>query len=262
MPLFNPFTQQTPLPAIGEGYETATLDLKLAGQIAGGFHLAKDVAAFANHQGGTLLMGVGEKNGRVEVYQPLDEAKANELQKATSEAVRNRCSPKPFVDLVRRAHGGGWLLAVNVSPFVGQPVGVAVTCKKEHDDYGGRAYVFPVRTGVDSTYLLPEQLPMFMLPDVRRAAILLNRVPEGARVRVAIGLQGGMPGGRQLYANMGRIDEAENAVTFEEAESVEDQPFLLHNVPKDRARLVLPLDQVRTVVREGELWLVSVHAYQ
>jgi hypothetical protein len=63
---------------------------------------------------------------------------------------------------------------VNVWPYVGQVIGVAVKCRREHDDYGDEAYVFPVRVGVDSVYLLPEQLPMFMLPEVRRAAILLR----------------------------------------------------------------------------------------
>ena len=101
----------------------------------------------------------GERNGRVEVYQPLDDAKVSELQKVTSEAVRDRCSPKPSFDFVRRSHAGGWLLAVNVSRYAGQPVGVSVTCKKDHDGYGGRAFVFPVHVGVDTWYLAPEQLP-------------------------------------------------------------------------------------------------------
>ena len=68
MSLFQPLAETSRLPDVGEGYERATLDLKLKGEVKKGFHLAKDVAAFANHLGGTLLIGAKEKDGRVDFY--------------------------------------------------------------------------------------------------------------------------------------------------------------------------------------------------
>jgi schlafen family protein len=237
MPRFEPYGETTPLPAEGEGYERAMLDLKRT--IKNGFHLAKDVAAFANHLGGTLLVGAEEINGCVGRYHPLDDAKVSEAQKAASESVRDRCSPRPLVDFARIPRGSGVILAVNVWPYIGQVVGVAVKCSKANEGYGGNAFVFPMRTGVDSPYLLPEQLPMFMTPGVRRTVLLLQRIPAGEAVRVkqSTGV---------LLFRMGEVDEMGNAVRF---------------LGDKIADWVVALDQVRTVVQEINGWLVVVDVY-
>jgi len=242
MPMFDPYTEQTVLPAVGDGYERATIDLKLKGQLKPGFEVAKDVAAFANHLGGTLLVGAKELNGCVEMYQPLDEAAASDVQKAASEAVMDRCSPRPIFDFVRIRHGDGFVLAVNVWPYIGQPVGVAVKCLKCHDDFGGRAFVFPMRIGDRSDYLLPEQLPMFMLPEVRRAVILLQRIPVGEALRFRIG--NSYP---EKRGKMGSLDEASNAVTFD----------WVNGGVRER----WPISEVRTVVKNDLGWLVVFNAF-
>jgi hypothetical protein len=235
----------TPLPAIGDGYERATLDLKLRVDAKKGFHAAKDVAAFANHLGGTLLVGAQETNGCVGKYEPLDEPTANASHAAISQAVRDRCSPRPLIDFVRRPHQAGIVLAVNVWPYIGQVIGVAVKCRKEHDGYGDDAYVFPVRVGVDSVYLLPEQLPMFMLPEVRRVVILLQRIPQGEPVRVRIGTY---PEGAIFDASMGDVNELANAVIV----------FKDSKISNPR---IFPLDQVSTVVKDEHGWLIVVRKY-
>jgi hypothetical protein len=252
--IYERVTETSPLPEIGQGYERAVLDLKLEGQVVKGFHLAKDVAAFANHLGGTLLIGAGEAHGRVAVYKPMVEAVVNDLQKAVSEAVRDRCSPRPFYDFVRRSRDGGWLLAVNVNPYIGQPVAVSVKCIKDHDGYGGDAFVFPVRAGVDSTYLLPEQLPMFMTPDVRKAVILLSRIPRKSRVNVNQGILG-TSGAAAFIAMMGDIDQENNALTLLGCAA---GPGL----GLETSVRTFPLDLVRTAVKETDGWRICIHAFQ
>jgi len=100
-------------------------------------------------------------------------------QDAYSKAL-SRCHPRPLVDFVRYPVPGGFVLAVNVSPYLGQPVEWQVNCRKADEGYGGEAYAFPVRSGIDSIYLTPEQIPMFSQPEIRRAAILLNGIPPGS----------------------------------------------------------------------------------
>lgn len=249
MPRFEPLTDASQLPPIGGGVEHATFDLKAKASTKG-FHLAKDVAAFANHLGGTLLIGVAETNGVVSALTPLTDADANDAQNAISRAVRDRCSPRPLVDFVRLAVPGGGVLAVNVWPYVGQLVGVAVHCDKAKDDFGDDAYVFPMRVGSDSTYLLPEQLPMFMLPEVRRAVILLQAIPKGALVyaRCHLSFQGSFEEGDYTIE---KIDEAQNAIHLRGANQTTRSPSY-------------PLDHVRTVFWQADrgVWHVSIRSYQ
>ena len=43
------------------------------------------------------------------------------------------------------------------------------------------SYAFPYRSGTDTVYLTPEQLPMITIPEVRRVAILLSSIPAEKR---------------------------------------------------------------------------------
>ena len=251
MPRFEPFTEATPLPLVGEGYERAVLDLKGRGGVARAFHKAKDVAAFANHLGGTLLIGAKETAGRVGEYEPLDEATVATMQKEFSEAVRDRCSPRPLVDFARIPFGAGFVLAVNVWPYTGQVVGVRVTADKAAEGYGDDAYVFPIRVGVDSSYLLPEQLPMFMLPEVRRAVILLNAIPKDYPVKVCVGRR--IAGERHDESEMilDEVDEIENVVSF-----------LPPNGSRGAGQKSYPLDKVNTVFKDPiRGWRIYIHKF-
>jgi predicted HTH transcriptional regulator len=122
MPLFVPWTDASTLPAVGAGpIERATLDMKLELPTVDRFHMAKDVAAFANHVGGTLLVGVLEKGGIVRRHQPMTPVAAAALQREFDEAVRDRCRPLPVIDFasVPAPDAAGVVLAVNVSPYFG-----------------------------------------------------------------------------------------------------------------------------------------------
>src|SRR5947209_3105685 len=110
MPVFIPYTDSTSLPAIGAGFEQAVLDFKLEAETTDAFQRAKDVAAFANHLGGTLLVGAKEANGVVAAYVPLTFAVATQVQDGFSQAVSQRCSPRPLIDFARVPSGAGVVL--------------------------------------------------------------------------------------------------------------------------------------------------------
>jgi hypothetical protein len=248
---FVPITKPDDLPKPGEGYERATLDLKTTAVSRPGFHHAKDVAAFANHLGGTLVIGAQESAGRVGQYVPLTETSASAIQAAFSQAVRDRCSPRPLIDFVRVAIPGGVVLAVNVWPYIGQVVGVRVKCDKSAEGFGDDAYVFPMRVGVDSAYLLPEQLPMLMLPEVRRVAVLLQGIANDSQVEVIVLRRSPeRPPAVTYTGTVESIDEVRNRVVFSVAAGGGYMPQ------------AMPLDHVETVFeqRKGH-WRVVVRSF-
>lgn len=181
MPAFTPMNPATPLPAPGAGTEHALLDLK-KGLSAKDFHNAKDVAAFANNLGGTLLVGAEEDGAaRVLRYHPFSATDVTRLEEQITRAVDARCRPKPLVDFARIPHGQGFVLAVNVWPSIAAPIGVSVKADGV-DGFGGTAWVFPVRIANQSIWLDSDNLPMHMLPALRRTLILLSSIPAGEPV--------------------------------------------------------------------------------
>ncbi len=183
MPAFKPILSELDLPRVGEGHERSVLDLKASLDLAKTANMAIDVAAFANHLGGTLIVGAREKDGRVDAYVPVPESEANKRKEAISQAVAQRCRPAPRLDAVILPHGNEFVLAVNVWPQLNPVVGVRVDSQKDSGGYGGKAWVFPVRTGTNAHYISPENLAMYMLPQVRRTAVLLSRITPGQRIR-------------------------------------------------------------------------------
>jgi hypothetical protein len=251
--LFTPILDASRLPKRGEGYERATLDLKETASPKPGFHHAKDVAAFANHLGGTLLIGAQETDGRIGEYKPLTEQTVTAIQAAFSQAVRDRCSPHPLFDFARFPLDGGVVLAVNVWPYIGQVVGVAVKNEKRQDGFGEDSYAFPIRVGIDATYLLPEQLPMFMLPEVRRFVILLRAIPRDTVISLVFNRRTGYP--HRPAAKVIEVDELGNSVKFLE--------ILEGGGPRPGIDKFVPLDKIETVYRTGpETWTVTVHPYE
>lgn len=157
--MFEPIQVPADLPAIGAAREHFAFDMKSIGNAGRRFEMAKDMAAFANSTGGTILVGAVESKstGNLESYRPMPEAEANELSKSFSEAAIQRCHPTPFIDPKVLPHGAGFLVAINVWRFPAQPVGVRVR-GETGDGYGGDAFVFPMRSGIDTKFILPEHL--------------------------------------------------------------------------------------------------------
>lgn len=59
MPVFQPLVRPTPLPDINDAIERVVMDWKVK-PAQYPFEKAKDVAAFANHLGGCILIGAHE----------------------------------------------------------------------------------------------------------------------------------------------------------------------------------------------------------
>lgn len=185
MGTFIEYKPPLPLPQIGEGFEQSTLDLKVKADLTKTAHLAKDIAAFANYLGGTLIIGAAEGTGGcIGAFVPLTKQELKDTQDAISLAVAQRCSPKPVIDFGHYPEGAGFVLTVLVWPFIGQPVGVRVRADKTLGGFGGDSYMFPVRSGSDTIELLPEQLSMYMIPELRKNLMLLSQISPGATLKL------------------------------------------------------------------------------
>lgn len=169
------------LPGVGSSREQLSMDFKMQVDVSHGFELAKDVAAFSNASGGVILVGAAEAQGKLGTYKPMTADVAGAIRAAYSKAVSDRCSPAPLFDSTAIPLDDGFIVAVSVWPFPTQPVGVRVAANKQDEAYGGPAWVFPLRTGIDTSLIRPEQLPMLMVPELRRIAILLDMIPPTRR---------------------------------------------------------------------------------
>ncbi|NTX32818.1 ATP-binding protein [Myxococcus sp. CA033] len=180
--MFKPILTPSDLLPTGTTREHYSLDLKSAIDLSKRFEMAKDMAAFANNIGGTLLIGAIEdpSSGTLQAYRPLSESDAAKTVKAYSETAIQRCYPTPFIDPKSIPLDIGHVVAINIWAFPSQPVGVKVRGDGA-DGFRGDSYVFPVRSGVDTNFIRPDQLPMFMLPEARRRAIMLESIPVDAR---------------------------------------------------------------------------------
>lgn len=181
------------------------------------FELAKDVAAFANAAGGTIVVGLVEdtQSGVVRKVRSVTSAEAADLEKALRSAVSRRCRPSPLYDVDRPAHEGATLFVVEVAPAFGSLIGVLVASDATKASYAGDAYAFPVRSGTGTLYLAPERFPVMIDAKVRRAAQMFLQIKAGDIVEHV-----------NLEQNRGRftltfhaVDEGANAVLFDQGES-------------------------------------------
>lgn len=238
MPFFTPLTKPGDLPPLSTAIERVVMDWKA---VAGGtpFHKAKDVAAFANHLGGTLLIGACEKDGHLDAYKGMSLSEAGDVRDAYSKAVEQKCQPRPRLDFEEFPAPGdpaNRIVAVNVWPSL-LLVGVKIEAHKPAEGYGGASFVYPVRSGTDATYLEPTQIAMYMTPHVRRIAVLLSKVPKGTMVAIK------RPAGYDYHEYHARLDEVleeQNVATFLE--------------PGGTGRPVqrIPLDRITTLFEDWD----------
>jgi hypothetical protein len=168
------------LPPPRSSHEMARMEFKRDVATTDRVELAKDVAAFANSVGGTILVGAVPNGETLAIYKPMTKEQSAKAMRDYDEAVRDLCAPKPLVETHEIPKDDGFVLAVNVWAFPGQPVGVLVGEKS------AGTYRFPLRSGAQTVNLAPDQLPMMMLPEVRRVAILLSQIPKEDRGSVKL----------------------------------------------------------------------------
>lgn len=217
MPFFEPLAPPKSLPAIGSAIEQAVVDFKdyRAERRTRPFEHAKDIAAFSNHVGGSLVIGARE-DGHLREYVGLTDDEAANVRQAFSDAVADRCTPRPVFDFAPRYEQPGdpskQIVVINVPPSV-TPIAVRVGGDKT-DGYGGPTFVYPVRSGTDARYLDPSQLAMMLSPAVRRVVVMLAKIPRGTRVhvRVIVAATGNYKNEHQW--NFESVDEQENVAKF------------------------------------------------
>lgn len=213
------WSQSVAIELAGAAHEKTVLDLKTQYDLAKpteAFELAKDMVAFANALGGTVLVGasersdaLGRKTGRIEAFVPLTNDQA--LIKAATTAARDLCQPPITVEpevikltvdeqrglVAKPLSADTTLLALNVHPLIASPAGVAAC------DVSGRripeAYRFPLRFLEGTKWLKPEELAFHMNSHERRIYLLLVQLPRDRQVRVWDKGQGGLGGKRLAY---------------------------------------------------------------
>lgn len=219
------------------------------------WELSKDVAALANHVGGTLIVGAQEPEpGNAPKYHGISRIDAEKFARAYEQAVMEHCRPRPIarpvpVDLP----GGQQVLAVNVEPFPDQPVGTRFpSVDQKGQPKPSTAWQFPVRVGRDIMMLTPDQLPLLTNARVRRIVILLEQIPQPLKYGRAV-LVWRNPSNSTTTAPVETPLMALSVSAFEN--------LLTTELVMDTAvsKLWIPLDDVETVWRgANDSWFIRV----
>jgi hypothetical protein len=251
--MWKPIENQKDLPQIGT-LESSTLDFKGAAP-DDTIEMAKDVAAFANAQGGTLLIGA-HGGSQLQTYKPMAAGEAKRVAVAFDEAVKVRCAPSPLFSTELISYESGFIVAINVQPFPGQVVGVGLTKAESQipTPKSGKTtkgvdglFSFPLRVGTHTKVITPEQLPMFMDAKIRRVAIALEAI-VGKRVVLfdftntdkRVGLE---------VATVERVDMITNVLE------------LMVDYESDHLPVQLPLDFVETVCQAKPAWHLYLNGH-
>ena len=195
---------------------------------------AKDMATFANTFGGVILIGAAVDKGIV-TYPGVSREHATKLAEIYEQTAKDMCSPSPVVDaiMVPIPDGSDVLLAVNVDPVIDGPVGARAA--KSQD-----AWVFPVREASHTKYLRPNELPMYMNPQLRRSILLLDQIRFGADVLL------------WHYPERRREDQFVGPVQLESLNSTIGEVYLNKNavtfaVPRNGPPIRVPLTDIECV---------------
>jgi Putative DNA-binding domain/Protein of unknown function (DUF2934) len=209
--------------------------------------MAKDVAAFANAEGGVLIIGAKEGPTEPDYSSALASAYAAKLEGEFDLAVRDFCRPSPAVHVRTIPVPGAFdkvILVVNVEPIVDQPVAA-----RHEDDKD--MWRFPIRVGRHTEYILPEQLPLYMNSKARRAKLLLLRAVEaGGEIELFT-----VPAGGMKHSNI------QGAVPFK-IEAVDAEgggALVIRETEHEGQAATIPIDDVEAVWREHSgKWAVRV----
>jgi hypothetical protein len=246
--LFKTILLQEDLPIVGQSYENYSLDMKSfsdnieTSKQYPDIEMAKDVAAFANSTGGVILIGAIEKirhGGHLSGYSPISAKKAEEVRNNFSRAIETRCSPSPLIDIAIIPIDQTRVIAVNTWPFPGQSIGVRAKTDSNIEGKSVDAYFFPLRVGVNTDFIKPEQLPMLMVPEIRRIVILLDLIPrsEYKTVRIHCYFIGSDEQGEE-DASLETFDIFSNSIAIH---------VPMQGRPAETKKHILPLDTVRSV---------------
>jgi hypothetical protein len=253
-------------PLVGTSSESADLDFKATlDPSKGKIEFAKDVAALANVLGGHVLVGVStDMNGtRCTGFHCIEKELATEIAKVIEEQVKERCRPTPVFNVrsFGRDVASKVVVVVAVEASARAPIGVLL-----RQDKGGllvdKGWAFPYRVGSLTEYLHPDQFGVYESMTARRAAAILNSIPDNEREQVILRwvVHASVPGsgygdGQSVHlesetVRFQRVDLLGNAASFRKLDRA--------------AQIDVPLDQIQTVWRTtgsngGPAWAVSIN---
>jgi len=245
-----PIEYERDLPEPGRANERCSLDFK-AEPSADSFEIAKDVAALANAEGGTVLIGAAGKGEFLGSYRPMSVAESSRAQRLYEESIRDRCFPRPLFSVAAIEKDDGIVLALNVWPYPGQLVGVRVVqgeakcgaAQKQPENL----FFFPSRIGSHTTGLTPEQLPMFMDAHTRRIAILLKQAADQSVI-----LRSPQRQTAHYFrpAVVRRVDFLENTLALD----LEEEDGAMSPIS-------IPLDHVESAWKDEGRWFLLLRGY-
>jgi len=245
------------LPAVGAVVERLRLDCKLRYDLDDVREMAKDVAAFANANGGRLLIGSKEAAGVIQVHKGLTVDEATQTKRAVDEAVRNWLTPRPVIDFPEpfMLDDGNVVLIVDVQPYPGQPVGLQI-------DKGDKAsWKFPVRVGTNTVWYDPVEIVMLMDVAHRRKVQLLNAA-HGSLIDVRhAGTHGRSVSDLSRLIELVRIvdiDDRSNAIQLKvlETERIAED---LRKINPAALVIWLSIDCIESVWRNGARWTLELN---
>jgi len=232
--------------------ESYQVDFKSDAHPEAWWELAKDIAAFANHVGGVILVGAAENPGGARLH-GIDSARAAELAQAYEHAARDKCRPQPTVACATvPLDGEKVLLAVNVDPVPDQIVGAMFYAVNKKNDKGtSDAWRFYVRIGRHNVALTPDRLAMHMNTAVRRIVIRLEEIPADNALQILWRPGRHSPSRKapqQLEARRHEVDVQGNVLRWPE-----------HATDGSEYSVFVPLDDIEAVWRgPGDTWFVRV----
>lgn len=238
MTLYRRINTTADLPPLGSSWESPTCDFKSHADPTRFTEMAKDVAAFANGTGGVILIKAAERQGRLQRYLPMEPNEADAIRSAFQRAAKDHCNPSPSIRPESLPYENGVLVAVNVDAYAGQPVGVKATPQQQHpDDKFGPCFMFPIRVTDGTKFLSPDGLATLMLPEIRKAAILLDALSPDERSGMMVVWSVGPTGTAETTVDLGEVDLI--GLTFE----------LLFKVGLSTCSVRVPLDAFRFLHR-------------
>jgi len=215
---WEPITPANAVAKLAAACEHAVLDLKVRYDFVRdrtkSFEMVKDVCAFANHLGGTIVVGAqehtGERKGQIAAFVPLVKPTPGELVKEVDRVIRLYCLPVPIANAViveldatqvkavlGREAGSATIVAINVEPALDTPVGclACVEHSRACSRGGGQAcdcagnavpdaWRFPIRAIEGTDLLRPDQIARRMNVIERRALLQLHAVQDEEQILV------------------------------------------------------------------------------
>ena len=232
-----PYIDQTEdLPDI-DAREDLFVDFKGKVDGDGAFERGKDIVSFANASGGVLIIGAAEDKARgvLSKWIAYTDKQAQEIVRDYTNVGRDICSPQPFVlaKPIPLKDGSGFVVAVNVRPHVnGQAIFVRGERHPPNEKPQVDVWACFRWIGDQNLDVPPTELPMLMLPQLRRAVNLLRSIPDP---RAVVIYNAPAP---NILGNVITIDEDRN---------------LFEVKPSDRGQIrAFPLDGIDTVYAKSD----------